>query len=180
MKALAAVVGLVLALLATACGEPTARAVRAPDSPMSFAVPTGYTPLDEGGNGTAVYGRPGSATVGFGDEPVLYMATLTEGDAMSFEVLRRITTGDEYDPMDPALTVLPDGAKVIGYKEITEPKVWGIRLKLAVNGGAKDYQALVDRTTDKVVVTELACTQVCFKRQTKLIDQIQGSWSLES
>lgn len=170
-----------LALATGACAPaPTSQAVRPPDSPISYTIPVGFTSLDQGADGTAVYGRPGSPADGLADDPVLYMTTLAEGDAMSFEILRRIATGDEYDPLDPSLSALPDGARVIGYKEITEPKVWGVRLRLAVNGGAKDYQALVDRTTDKVVVTELACTQVCFKRQTKLIEQIQGSWSLES
>lgn len=173
--------GLALALVTGACGQaPAAQAVKVPESPISFTIPAAYATLDQGASGTTVYGRPGSSADGLADDPVLYMTTLIEGDAMSFEILRRIATGDQYDPLDPALATLPDGAQVIGYKEITEPKVWGIRLKLAVNGGAKDYQALVDRTTDKVVVTELACTQVCFKRQTKLIEQIQGSWSLES
>lgn len=176
----AVVAGGALALLGGACGQATARTVQAPDSRISYVIPSGYAALPPGGDGTAVYGRPGSPVEGFADNPVLYMATLTEGDAMSFEILRRVATGDQYDPLDASASSLPDGAKVIDYKEITEPNVWGIRLKLAVNGGAKDFQALVDRTTDKVVVTELACTQVCFKRQTKLIEQIQGSWSLES
>jgi hypothetical protein len=53
-------------------------------------------------------------------------------------------------------------------------------MQLSIGRGASDFQALVNRRSGEVVVTELICTQACFLEQFDLIDQIQGSWSLES
>ena len=70
--------------------------------------------------------------------------------------------------------------ELLGYIEIGSPDVWGIRLRLLTGNGAADFQILVDRESDQIVMTQLICTQACFLNQLDLIDQIQASWSLES
>jgi hypothetical protein len=171
---------LALAVTATACGEATAKSIQVPDSTMTFVLPVEFTDLGPDPAGGLAYGLPGSSAVAYSSDPVVFMVAVPGGDAVSFHSLRLAATGNKFDPLDASLTTLPDNTKVIDYKEIIEPDVWGIRLKLVVGSGARDFQALVDRTTDQVVVSEVTCTQACFSQDIDLIQKIQGSWSLET
>ena len=166
--------------LGAGCGQASARIVQLPDSPISFQVPVSFAELTQSGDPGAVYGRPGSSAGEVGDQPVLFIAAAANGDLASYKALRSLATNGQYDPLDSSLSSLPDGAQLIDYKEINAGRVWGIRLKLAVSGAAKDFQALIDRTSNSLVVTEVTCTQSCFNQQATLIEHIQGSWSLES
>lgn len=183
--------GLALAALATGCGEASARSVTVPQSSISFVVPNEFADLGGVDGDAAAYGRPGSTLDNVGDEPVLFMASLEDGDLASFAALRMLSTNGNYDPIQQvsnsdgsvslsASSAVPDDTIVIDYEEIMQPDVWGIRIKLAVGSAGKDFQALVSRATDQVVVTELTCTQACFLEQADLIQKIQGSWNLES
>ena len=119
------------------------------------------------------------------------LTSLEHGDLASFAALRQLSTNGEYDPVEQvrngdgsvslkASSAVPADSFVISYEEISEPEVWGIRISLAVGPSARDFQALVTRATDRVVITELTCTQSCFLEQADLIQKIQASWSLES
>ncbi len=183
--------GLALVAVLAACGEATAREVTVPESSISFVVPTEFDDLGGVDGPAAVYGRPGSTLDEIGDEPVLFMTSIEDGDLASFAALRMLSTNGEYDPVEQvsngdgsvslqASTDIPADSFIIGYEEITRPEVWGIRIKLAVGSSVRDFQALVTRATDRVVITELTCTQSCFLEQADLIQKIQASWSLES
>ena len=179
---LAAVAGLVFAPAAlTSCGEPTAQVVRAGDTPIRYELPAEFTTLtnDGDGAGAAVFGLPGSSLVDLNDHPVVNMMTSPKGSSMSFQSLRLIATGGAFDPLDPELEPLPDNTQLVRYSEIKNDQVWGMRITLAAGQAAKDVQALVDRATDEIVVTEVTCTQACYLEQYDTIEQIQGSWSLE-
>jgi hypothetical protein len=173
--------GMVVALVCVGagCGEPTAQVVQAGDSRISFEIPIEFDDLSRDGDGGAILGPPGSSAVELSDEPVMFMLTSSAGDSASYQGLRQIATGGEFDPLDPELETLPDGTEVKDYEEINNPDVWGIRLRLVVGSGAKEFQALVHRESDQVVITEVTCTQACFVEHLDLIEQIQGSWSLE-
>ncbi|MDH4075707.1 MAG: hypothetical protein OEY41_01015 [Acidimicrobiia bacterium] len=173
------------------CGEATAREITVPESSISFVVPREFDDLGGVDGPAAVYGRPGSNLDEVGDEPVLFMTSIEHGDLASFAALRMLSTNGEYDPVDQvsngdgtvslqASGDIPADSFVIDYEEIAQPDVWGIRIKLAVGSAARDFQALVTRATDRVVITELTCTQSCFLEQADLIQKIQASWSLES
>ena len=107
------------------------------------------------------------------------MTSLGSGDQASFQGLRLLATAGRFDPLDEVEENLPAGMQVIGYSEISEPKAWGIRLQMLMGPNVADYQALVDRRTNQIAITEMFCTQACFIEQQALIDQIQRSWSLE-
>ncbi|MEZ5406442.1 MAG: hypothetical protein R2761_00350 [Acidimicrobiales bacterium] len=179
------------AALLTGCGEATAREITVPESSISFVVPKEFDDLGGVDSPAAVYGRPGSTLDEIGDEPVLFMTSIEHGDLASFAALRMLSTNGEYDPVEQvsngdgsvslkASGDVPADSFVIDYEEIAHPDVWGIRIKLAVGSAARDFQALVTRATDRVVITELTCTQSCFLEQADLIQKIQASWSLES
>ncbi len=183
--------GLTVGALFTGCGEATAREVKVPESAISFVVPKEFGELGGVDGPAAVYGRPGSTLDEIGDEPVLFMTSIEHGDLASFAALRMLSTNGEYDPVEQvsngdgtislqASGDVPADSFVIAYEEIAEPDVWGIRIKLAVGSSARDFQALVTRATDRVVISELTCTQSCFLEQADLIQKIQASWSLES
>jgi hypothetical protein len=180
---LAAVTPMVVAaasLALGACGEPTAQRVQPPDARISYELPIDYTDIElqEGEVGQA-YGVEGSRLDALASDPVLILATLPSGETASFQSLRTLATGGEFDPLDESLDPLPNDTQVLGYVEYGEADVWGIRIRLAVGRGAADFQALVDRRSDQVVITELICTQACFLEQLDLIDEIQASWNLE-
>lgn len=162
------------------CGQASARLVQLPDSPITFQIPMSFVDLTRSDDDGTVYGRPGASPDQIGDDPIVYMASSSNGDMASFKQLRMLATNGQFDPLDPSLTSLPDGAQVLDYKEITDGRVWGIRLKYSHGPAALDFQALIDRTSNSVVVTEVTCTQACFTQQATLIEHIQGSWSLES
>jgi len=179
------------AAVLTGCGEATAREITVPESSISFVVPKEFNDLGGVDGPAAVYGRPGSTRDEIGDEPVLFMTSIEHGDLASFAALRKLSTKGEYDPVEQvsngdgtvslqASGDVPGDSFVIAYEEIAEPDVWGIRIQLAVGSSARDFQALVTRATDRVVITELTCTQSCFLEQADLIQNIQASWSLES
>jgi hypothetical protein len=170
---------LALAVVATGCGEATAKSITVPDSTMSFVVPIEFTDLRPDHEQGVVYGLPGSSAVQLSAEPVVFMMATPGGDSASFQGLRKLATGGQFDPLDASLDALPNDTKVLGYNEIIEPDVWGIRLTLTVGAGAKDFQALVDRATDQIVITEVTCTQACFVKEGDLIKKIQSSWNLE-
>lgn len=170
-----------VALVATGCGEPTAQIVRPEDGPLTFEIPIEFTDLGaetDDGAGFA-YGLPDTSLEEVGGDPVFLVGTLTNGDTASFASLRQLATFGEFDPRDPDLDPLPDDTELLGYLEITEPEVWGVRLRLAVGQSASDFQALVDRRTGQVTVSRVVCTQACFVDQIDLINEIQASWSLE-
>ena len=171
----------VLALLLAACGEPTAQRVQPGQSPFSYEVPAEFTDIGlelEEQPGLA-YGLPESSIDTLSNDPVLFVGTSSSGDLESFQSLRILATRGEFDPLDTSLEELPNNTRVLAYAEIGEADVWGIRMRLAIGRGATDFQALVDRESDQVVMTEVICTQACFLEQLDLIDRIQTSWSLE-
>lgn len=183
--------GLAVGALLAGCGEATAREVKVPESSVTFVIPTEFDDLGGVDGPAAVYGRPGSTLNEISDQPVLFMTSLEHGDLASFAALRQLSTNGEYDPVEQvsngdgtislqASSDVPADSFVIAYDEISEPEVWGIRIKLAVGSSARDFQALVTRATDRVVISELTCTQSCFLEQADLIQKIQASWSLES
>lgn len=176
-------VGLVVGICAvsTACGEPTAQIIQPSDSPVSFQLPAEYTDISDpaAGGESLIYGLPSTPLDALSSDPVLLVDTLPSGQNASFSSLRELSTFGEYDPLDPELETLPNDTQVLGYVEIIEPDIWGVRLRLAVGQGASDFQALVDRGSGRVVVTRVICTQACFLEKIDLIDEIQGSWSLE-
>lgn len=170
-----------LILFAAACGAPTAQVVHPADTRFSYELPVEFTDLGletEGQPGQA-YGVGQSSLDSLSNDPVMFVATTESGDRESFQSLRVIATGGEFDPLDTSLDELPNDTTVLDYIEIGEPDVWGIRMRLAIGRGAADFQALVDRESDQVVFTEVICTQACFIEQLELIDEIQNSWSLE-
>lgn len=184
-------VGLALGALVAGCGEASAREITVPESSISFVVPKEFDDLGGVDGPAAVYGRPGSDLDEIGDEPVLFMTSIEHGDMASYAALRMLSTNGEYDPVEQvdngdgtvslrASSAVPADSFVIDYEEISQPDVWGIRIKLAVGSAARDFQALVTRATDRVVISELTCTQSCFLEQADLIQNIQASWRLES
>ncbi|MDH3682029.1 MAG: hypothetical protein OEV40_18995 [Acidimicrobiia bacterium] len=174
-----AVVG--IGVVIAACGEPTAQIIHPDDSPVSFVLPAEYADItEETGEGQSlVYGLPSTPLDSLSSEPVVLVDTLPSGQNASFSSLRELSTFGEFDPLDPDLETLPNDTQVLGYLEIVEPEIWGIRLRMAIGQGASDFQALVDRASGQVVVTRVICTQACFLEKIDLIDDIQGSWSLE-
>jgi hypothetical protein len=162
------------------CGAPTAQVVSADESRFSFELPIEFTDIgvEDDGQPGEVYGLPESTLDQLGSDPVFLVTTVPTGERASFQSLRQLFTGGEFDPLDPDLEELPNDTELLGYIEIADERVWGIRMRLAIGRGAADFQALVDRQSDQVTVTELICTQACFVEQLDLIDRIQQSWTL--
>jgi hypothetical protein len=175
-----AAAGLGASLLLAACGGPTAQVVTPQDSRFSFELPIEYTDIGDSpeGNPGQAYGLPDTSLEQLGSDPVFLIATLPTGESASFQSLRQLATGGEFDPLDPELDPLPNDTELLDYVEIANAEVWGIRMRLAFGRAAADFQALVDRESDQVTVSELICTQACFIEQLDLIDQIQQSWTL--
>lgn len=176
-------IGVGLPALAVGCGAPTHQLIRAGDTSFTYEVPAEFTEL--GGDGdeqsAAVYGLPDTPTDTLANDPVLLAVAADNGDVQSFQTLRVLGTGGKFDPLDPELNgELPNDTLLLDYIEIGEPDVWGIRMRLAIGQGVTDFQALIDRRSDQLVLTEVFCTQACFLDQLDLIDDIQTSWSLES
>jgi len=172
----------VLALLATGCGAPTAQVLQPPDSPFAFEVPADFTDLGAGSGDEAgrLYSLEGSTVDELGSDPVLLFTTGSNGADASFQSLRTLATGGQYDPLDPDLDeAVTGGRRVLDYSEITEADVWGIRMLTVAGRTVSDFQALVERRSDRVVLTEVACTQSCYLENVDLIDRLQTSWSLE-
>lgn len=168
----------VAGLLVVGCGEPTAQVVRSGDSPIAFVVPSEFTRLSDDAT-PAAYGLPGTSLEAVSDDLVLILSDDANGDAASYRLLRTAATGGQFDPLDPTLEELPNDTVVVDYEEIDDPSVWGIRLRLTAGRAARDFQALVDRESDTITVSEVVCSQACFARELDLIEEIQGSWSLE-
>lgn len=175
------------ATLGTACGEPSAYIVTPTDSPISFEVPSGFGELEgDGVSATQYYGPTGSSSQQFGSDPVLSLVSIAGGENVSFVNLRSLAVGGRFDPLDsedpedPEAAEAAEAAEVIGYSEYGDSDIWGVRLRLLLTSGVRDFQALVDRRSDRITVSEMHCTQACFVEQAELIDQIQRSWSLES
>ena len=176
---MAAVTG--LALVAAACGEPTAQIISYEASPISYEIPSEFTALDSDGVSAVQYFGPvGSAAGSFGGDPVLSLISSAGGEAESFMSLRSLSVGGRFDPLDSENPEVANNVQVLNYIEISEPEVWGVRLQILVDAGVSDFQALVDRRSDQITVSEMRCTQACFVEQVELIDQIQQSWSLDS
>ena len=178
----AVVLPVLLAGSITACGEPTAQVVEAGQGQVTFEMPAEFTDLALENAAGSAFGLPDSLADQLNNDPVLYLRAESGGESTSYQSLRAMVTGGQYDPLDPDMAEVASasGTAVIDYQEINQPEVWGIRMQVAVGRGALDFQALVHRRSGEVVVTELVCTQACFLEQFELIDQIQGSWSLET
>jgi hypothetical protein len=170
--------GAIVAL--ASCGEPTAQVVSPGDSRFSFEIPAEFTELGGAGEEQAgqFYGLPDTSLQQIGSDPLLLMTTIAGGELASFQSLRQISTRGAFDPLDPELDPLPNDTELAGYLEISDPEVWGVRMVLGVGSNIVDFQALVDRQSDQVVITELHCNQACFIEQQDMIDQIQQSWTL--
>lgn len=168
-------------LVAVGCGEPTAQIVRPAESRFTYELPVEFTDLGEkDGTPGLAYGLPDVVAGQLASDPVFLVTTRDSGDLASFQSLRLLTTGGEFDPRPESLDPLPNEMELLGYIEIGNADVWGIRLRLLTGNGVADFQILVDRESDQIVMTQLICTQACFLYQLDLIDQIQASWSLES
>jgi hypothetical protein len=168
------------ALVAVGCGEPTAQVLDVPDSPFRYELPTEFDDIgvEVGNEAGRVFGLPGTDLAGLASDPVFLLTTMPSGETASFKSLRLLATGGELDPLDESVP-LPSDIQLLDYVEYGGPDVWGVRLRLIIGRGAADFQALVDRQSDQVAITELFCTQACFVDNVELIDQIQASWSLE-
>ncbi|MEM8924779.1 MAG: hypothetical protein AAGD35_14850 [Actinomycetota bacterium] len=174
-----ALVALLGAASLAACGAPTHELVTPGETDFAFEVPAEFTALETEGAATT-YGYPGSEDDEALNSPKLLTAGFNSGASESFQSLRMIATNNEFDPRDPDLENLPNDTLLAAYDEITEADVWGVRLVLLVGStGAVDFQALVDRRTDEVAISNISCNQACFLRDRDLIDDIQTSWSLE-
>lgn len=180
LRPAAVAVTIVSALMAVGCGEPTAQVVQLPDSRFSYELPVEFTDIGvaAGDDPGRVYGLPETTLEELGGEPVFVVTTTPSGEVASFKSLRMLATAGVFDPVDESVP-LPDDTELLGYVEYGEPDVWGIRMRLVIGRGAFDFQALVDRQSDQVVVTELICTQACLVEHLDLIDEIQASWSLK-
>ncbi len=174
-------VAVAVALPAMGCGAPTGQIVTPAEGPVSFGLPATYTDLGAaaGQEPNLIFGLPDSPIDALSGDPVLFAGTSSTGSEASFSSLRMMSTYNEFDPLDPNLDPLPNGIVVVGYTEINEPDVWGVRILLTLDQGASDFQALVERATGEVVVSRVMCTQACFIEQIDLIEDIQGSWRLE-
>lgn len=173
--------GSVAALALAACGEPTAQIIQPGESRFTYELPAEFTDigLELDGRPGLAYGLPDTTIDSLANDPVMFVATIPSGDRESYQSLRVLATRGEFDPLDPDLDPLPNETRMLAYVEIAEADVWGVRMRLSIGRGATDYQALVDRESDQVVLTEVICTQACFLEQLELIDRIQTSWSLE-
>ena len=167
--------------MAVACGAPTAQLVQPDNSPISFEVPADYNEVSDDLEDSSglVFAAPGTRFSGPINEPVVQVQALANGENASFKVLRTLATGGEFDPLDRELEVLPNNTEVLTYDEISDAHVWGIRMRMFVGQSATDFQALVDRQTNQVVLSQLYCTQACFLAEIEMIDEIQASWAVE-
>lgn len=185
-RGLAARTGLVaasaLALgLAAGCGQPTAQVITPEDSPLSFEIPIEYTELeDDGAAGVRSFGTAGTSPDQYGSDPVVSVFSMDGGEDVSYASLRSLSVGGRFDPVATEDPDEQEAAGLLGYVEYGEPDVWGVRLRLLLESGISDFQALVDRRSDQITLSEVHCTQACFAEQVDLIDQIQRSWSLDS
>ncbi len=181
MRDLRWAVGAALLVGLAACGQPTAQLVRPIDTGFTYEIPAEFGELDQplGVEGRQQYGPPGAVIEESPSEPLLSMTSLGSGDQASFQGLRLLATAGQFDPLDETAENLPAGMQVLGYSEISEPGAWGIRLQFLMGSNVADFQALVDRRTNRIAVTEMFCTQACFVEQQALIDEIQRSWRLE-
>lgn len=174
-------VGVAALLGLAACGEPTAQVIQAADTRFTYELPVDFDVLptpDDVAPGQR-FGPEGAVADQPGSEPIFSLATIGAGDQASYQGLRMLATAGQFDPLQQTDDPLPDGMQVLGYAEINEPKAWGIRLQFLMGANVADFQALVDRETDQIAITEMFCTQACFVEQQSLIDQIQRSWRLE-
>ncbi|MEM7273543.1 MAG: hypothetical protein AAF547_10720 [Actinomycetota bacterium] len=172
-----------LALATAGCGAPTAQEVSTDGSRFRFEVPVEYGQIEFGidpltAQGVA-YGTPGTDSADVPSDPVLVMTAGSGGEAASFRSLRELSTGGAFDPLDPGDDVDAGNLQILGYDEIITPEVWGVRLQLALGRAGTDFQALVDRRSDDITVSQLICTQACFNDHLDLIDEVQTSWRLE-
>lgn len=166
-----------------ACGSPTHQIIQPEPAAFTYELPIEFVEIaDTGASGTS-YALPGTPVDSLSGDPILLTATAPDGEDQSFRSLRELATGGQFDPLNPDPDVVhtaADQTTLINYAEITEPDVWGLRMRLTIGDLVIDYQALVDRRTDDVVLTEVYCTLACFSDQLDLIDDIQTSWQLES
>lgn len=171
---------LALAVAASSCGAPSAQVIGVEDSPFSYEVPTDFAILDEPEDpNIRVFGPAGSEVEEYGSDPILLVISSPDGELASFTSLRSAVVGGQFDPLDQDDPRVAEQLQVLGYTEIAEPDVWGIRLQFLTGPGASDVQVLVDRRSDQVSLTRMFCGQACFADQAELIDQIQASWSLD-
>ncbi|MEM9566128.1 MAG: hypothetical protein AAGA93_26140 [Actinomycetota bacterium] len=171
----------VAALGLSACGQPTAQLIKPDDTRISYEVPIDFEPLLLPGQPSEreQYGPPGAEISESSSEPLLSLTSIGSGDQASFMGLRMLATAGQFDPLDDDPTAMPEGMQLLGYSEISEPEIWGVRLQFILGPTVADYQALVDRRTNRIAISEVFCTQACFVEQQDLIDQIQRSWRLE-
>jgi len=174
---LVGVLGLVLAI--AACGQPTAQVKDIDQSDFSFELPVEWVHLQTTDGAGQFYGLADTPLTHAGGDPLAFLAVIEGAQIASFKNLRMAMTGQEYDPLDPELEELPDNGHVISYVEIADAQAWGIRIQMVDDIRVTDFQALAQRDSNDVVVTELSCNQSCFVDQLELFDEIQNSWSLE-
>jgi hypothetical protein len=168
------------ALIVAACGEATAQRISARDSFLVYEIPAEFTALDDdGATSVQYYGVAGSTVGSFGTDPVLSVLSGPGGESESYTSLRSLSVGGRFDPLDTEDPASTESVEIINYVEISEPEVWGVRVQLLVDAGVSDFQALVDRRSDQITVTEMRCTHACFAEQVDLIDRIQRSWSID-
>lgn len=178
-----AVACLLAAVGLAACGSPTHQLIQPDAADFTYEVPVEFVELGDPTLPGTTYGLPGSTTDALAADPVLLTATAPDGADQSFRSLRELATGGQFDPLNPDPELTDSSASetsLINYVEYSEPEVWGLRMQLSIGDLVIDYQALVDRGTDTVVLTEVYCTLACFADQVDLIDDIQTSWQLES
>ncbi|MEM9131697.1 MAG: hypothetical protein AAF962_10050 [Actinomycetota bacterium] len=181
--ALGGAVTALAALGLTACGAPTHQIIQPEPATFTYELPIEFVELGEPDAAGTSYGLPGAAADTLAGEPVVLTATSPDGGSQSYRSLRELATGGQFDPLNPDPALVDTAASqttLINYAEISEPDVWGLRMQLTIGDLVIDYQALVDRRTDNVVLTEVYCTLACFTDQVDLIDDIQTSWQLES
>lgn len=175
----ALVLTLGMAMIAAACGEPSAQVIAPEDGTLSFEIPVEYAELDDTAGGVRSFGTPGSSAGVYGSDPIVSVLATDGGETASYLSLRSLPVGGQFDPVeteDPSEKAI---AELLGYIEIGEPDVWGIRVRLLLDSGISDFQALVDRRTDQITLSEVHCTRACFAEQADVIDRIQTSWSLD-
>jgi hypothetical protein len=170
---------LAMTLIAAACAEASAQIVTPDDGTLSFEIPVEYAELDDTAGGVRSFGTPGSSAGGYGSDPIVSVLATDGGETASYLSLRSLPVGGRFDPVETEDPTEQAMAELLGYIEIGEPDVWGIRVRLLLESGISDFQALVDRRTDQITLSEVHCTRACFAEQADVIDRIQRSWSLD-
>lgn len=182
MKVGMAVTVVAAALALTAgCGAPAAQIVRTDESPVAYEIPIGFNEIEGADMASpARFFAAGDTDVdSFGNDPIFALVGGPGGQQHSYRSLRALAVQGRFDPLDPDDPNRPEGVVQLGYVEINEINVWGIRIRLRINNDISDFQALVDRRSDQIALATVHCTRACFAEHGDVIEQIQRSWSLD-